>query len=182
MKRTSMIAALPLILGGTVTAQQPASPSVFLGYRLGEIRSARHRALPCTYVPYLGLTKCTAGDSSVSFLGDTLVAIDYEKSDFSSTPAQIWRDLQPRTRRAFGVPDHIGLGTSDSELRDVLGADGIEVTWKRHAGWRTMPGLGHNRRRGWQATATMSRFGTRTVVSVSLICSHSLGFPVAACP
>jgi hypothetical protein len=159
---SSLLALVPV----TLVAQQPPA---FMGFRLGEHRSARHHSFPCTHASE-DVDLCEAGQKTLlTFFRDTIIAIRVmEENDPRMTTAQIWRQLLPRMRRVFGQPDSVrnddARGTMPSEQR-VTTIRTTTAYWTRYE------------RRGWRATVFV---GSRSEGGVTEMMSDTCLWVVAA--
>jgi hypothetical protein len=79
-----------------------------MGFRLGEIRGARHRSFPCQRLNS-GADRCEVSDSTfIVFQGDTLLAVGYLSPKFWQEQGMAWRQhALPWLRRHFGEPDSV---------------------------------------------------------------------------
>jgi hypothetical protein len=173
MKRALILFVLSSILVGLLPAQQPGLAPTFMGFRLGEIRGARHRSLPCKRLPS-GVDVCEipCSDSSaevcralnstnITFLGDTLVSIAHvaERRSTAAT-TMIWLRVAPWMRRLFGQPDSVRTGDSVSTKgageATVHATTAVEATIHSTTAYWT-----RYERRRWMAYARPQRGGRR---------------------
>lgn len=147
--RTS-VTILSLLLA---TSPLPGQAPPLMGFRLGTVRDAPMRVLPCTRAGHLDT--CQASDSvTLDFLGDTVVAITYVRTIglTAQRPATIWlNQFSAWTTRLFGTPDSV-RGRDSS----VTATDGPLLYREVQAYW-TGPST-----RSWRATALIVHISIST--------------------